>query len=97
MKIYWSPLAVNRLEEIFEYISKDDISAAEKLTAKIFEKIESLATNPERGRKVPETDKADIREIFVGNFIIIYRIEPGKIFILTIRSFRQLLPENDFR
>ena len=97
MKIYWSPLAVNRLEEIFEFISKDDISAAKKLTAKIIEKIESLAANPERGRKVPETNRPDIREVFIGNFRIIYRIEPKKIFILTIRSFKQILPENDFR
>jgi plasmid stabilization system protein ParE len=29
MKISWSPLAVERLEDIFEYISKDNLSAAQ--------------------------------------------------------------------
>jgi len=28
MKIYWSPLAVARLEAIYEYISKENVSAA---------------------------------------------------------------------
>ncbi|MCH7827403.1 MAG: type II toxin-antitoxin system RelE/ParE family toxin [Bacteroidetes bacterium] len=46
MKIIWSPLSVERLEEIFEYISNYNHSAANKLINKIFNKIETLTEYP---------------------------------------------------
>ena len=36
MKIIWSQLASERLENIFEFISKDNIVAAQNLTERIF-------------------------------------------------------------
>ena len=95
MKIYWSPLAVERLEEIYGYISNDNVSAAQNLIENIFDKVESLQVNSERGRIVPETNREDIRELFEGEYRIIYRVELKKLFILTIRNFKQLLPEED--
>jgi addiction module RelE/StbE family toxin len=95
MKIFWSPLATEKLEDIFEYISDDNKAAAKKTVEKIFKKVESLAKNPERGRKVPETNREEIREVFEGEYRIIYRIESKRVSILTIRNFKQLLPEKD--
>jgi toxin ParE1/3/4 len=95
MKVFWSPLAAERLEDIYEYISEDNKSAAKKTVEKIFKKVESLAKNPERGRKVPETNREEIREVFEGEYRIIYRIESKRVSILTIRNFKQLLPEKD--
>ncbi|MBI3125913.1 MAG: type II toxin-antitoxin system RelE/ParE family toxin [Ignavibacteriales bacterium] len=95
MKIFWSPLAVERLESIFEYISKDDRVAANKIIERIFKKVESLSKFSERGRKVPEANREEIREVFESNYRIIYRLDAKKLFILTIRNFKQLLPEKD--
>lgn len=95
MKIVWSPLAVERLEEIYNYISTDNISAAQKMMNSIFKKVETLSKNPKRGRKVPEVNSEEIREVFEGEYRIIYRIKSKKIFILTIRNFKQLLPDKD--
>ncbi len=95
MKIYWSPLAVERFEEIYEYISNDNVSAAQNLIENIFDKVESLADNSERGRIVPESNREDIRELFEGEYRIIYKLESKKLFILTIRNFKQLLPKED--
>ncbi len=95
MKIFWTPLATERLESIFDYISKEDSTAAYKMIDKIFKKVESLAKYPERGRKVPETNREDIREIFENSFRIIYRVGPKRIYILSIRNFKQLLAEKD--
>lgn len=95
MKIFWSPIAVERLEDIYEYIAKDNISAAQNLVNSIFNKVESLLDNSERGRKVPEVNRDDIRELFEAEYRIIYRIETNKIFVLTIRNFKQLLPESE--
>jgi len=95
LKIFWSPLAVERLENIYDFIAKDNISAAQNLIENIFNKVETLSKNAERGRKIPETDREDIRKLFEGEYRIIYRIENKNIFILTIRNFKQLLPETD--
>lgn len=95
MKISWSPLAVDRLESIYEYISRDNPTAAQKTVNRIFKKVESLLKNPERGRKVPEVNRDEIRELFEGEYRIIYRLEAKRINILTIRNFKQILPDKD--
>jgi addiction module RelE/StbE family toxin len=95
MKISWSPLAVERLEDIYEYIATDNNSAAQKLVNAIFKKVETLSKNPKKGRKVPEANREEIREVFEGEYRIIYRVESKKVFILTIRNFKQLLPGKD--
>jgi plasmid stabilization system protein ParE len=95
VKIIWSPLAVEGLENIYDYISRDNITAAEKTVESILMKVEKLSKFFERGRKVPEAKRDDIREIFEGEYRIIYRIETKRIVILTIRNFKQLLPDKD--
>jgi len=95
VKIFWSPLALERLENIFEYISKDDSIAAQKMIERIFKKVESLSKFPERGRKVPEANREEIREVFESSYRIIYRIDKKRIYVLSIRNFKQLLPEKD--
>ena len=97
MKIYWSPLAVERLENIFEYISKEDNEAAHKLISKIFNKVETLSKFPDRGRKVPEANREEIREVFESDYRIIYLVEPKRVFVLSIRNFKQLLPKKDLK
>jgi len=97
MRIFWSPLAAERLEDIYEYISVDNKLVAQKVVQKIFKKVETLSKNPERGRKVPETNREEIREVFESEYRIIYRIESKKVSILTIRNFKQLLSDKDIK
>ena len=97
MTIYWSPLAVDRLENIFEYISKEENDAAYKLVSKILKKVETLSKFPERGRKVSEANREEVREVFETEYRIIYRVEAKKVFVLSIRNFKQLLPDNDLK
>ena len=72
------------LEDIFEYISKDNLSAAQKLVEKIFKKVETLSINPTRGRKVPEANREEIREVFEGEYRIIYRLGSKKFQFLRL-------------
>nr|WP_320191640.1 type II toxin-antitoxin system RelE/ParE family toxin [uncultured Desulfobacter sp.] len=92
MKIIWSPLAIDRVAEIANYIAKDKPTAAENWVDKIFSKVESLASSPKSGRIVPEINKDQYREIIYGNYRIVYRIEEKRISILTVRHGKQLLP-----
>ncbi|HME45239.1 MAG TPA: type II toxin-antitoxin system RelE/ParE family toxin [Syntrophorhabdales bacterium] len=92
MRILWSPLAVDRVAEIAEYISQDSPFAAENWINTVFKKIEGLKEFPKSGRIVPETDSRTIRELIYGNYRIIYRIEEKRLSILTVRHGKQMLP-----
>ena len=95
MKIIWSPLAVDRLSEIADYIAQDKPSAAEKWINTVFSKVEQLKSSSEIARIVPEINNTQFREIIYGNYRIIYRIEKKQISILTIRHGKQILPINE--
>ena len=97
MKIIWSPLAAERLDKIYGFIAQDNISAAQKMVNRIIKKADTLSKNPERGRKVPESNREEIREIFEGEYRIIYRIETKRVSILSIRNFKQILPKKDIK
>ena len=47
MKIIWSPLALDRIAEISQYISKDSPAAARKWIDTVFNKVETLTNFPE--------------------------------------------------
>jgi len=92
MKIIWSPLAIDRVGEIANYIAKDKPTAAENWVDNIFSTVESLASSPKLGRIVPEINKDQYREIIYGNYRIVYRLEEKQISVLTIRHGKQLMP-----
>ena len=95
MKIIWSPLAVDRISEIAEYIAQDNLNASVKWIDNIFKKIEQLGKFPESGRIVPEMSRNNIRELIYENYRIVYRIESEQISILTVRHFKQILPSEE--
>ena len=97
MKIIWSPLSIERLEEISDYIALDNISAANKFVDDIFSKVEDLKKNVEIGRIVPELDNSNFRELIFGNYRIIYQYDQYCISVLTVRHFKQILPLDDFK
>lgn len=95
MKIVWSPLALERVQEIADYIALDKISAAGNWIDSIFEKVALLKTNPKIGRTVPELTKPHLRELIYGNYRIIYFYDSKQIAILTVRHFKQILPVDE--
>jgi toxin ParE1/3/4 len=92
MKIIWSPLAVDRVSEIADYIAQDNPVAAESWINTMFKKVEDLKAFPESGRIVPETDNKTLRELIYGNYRIIYRLEEKRLSVLTVRHGKQVLP-----
>lgn len=95
MKLIWTELAFEKLEEFADYIASDKPVAALKWTEKIQQSVNKLINFPQMGREVPEIKKPDIREIIEGNYRIIYKIELDRIAMLTIRHGRQLLDEKN--
>ena len=92
MKIVWSPLALDRIAEIAQYIAQDKPLAAEKWVRTVFSKVEQLEISPELGIVVPELGNIQFRELICSHYRIIYRVEETRVSILTIRHGRQILP-----
>ncbi|NTW89125.1 MAG: type II toxin-antitoxin system RelE/ParE family toxin [Desulfobulbaceae bacterium] len=95
MKVVWSPLAIDRVAEIAEYIAQDNSTAAENWVNTVFARAEGLGAFPQSGRIVPEISDDRFRELICGNYRIIYRIEESRVSILTIRHGKQILPEEE--
>ena len=83
MKITWSPRAQQDLVRIAELIARDKRQAAIQWAETIQNKIARLKDFPKSGRVVAEIRREAIREIIVGSYRVIYKLEKS-ISILTI-------------
>ena len=97
MKIRWSELAIDRLNDIIEYISADNTQNALNWSQSVFSEIEKLKSFPQMGRMLPEINNKNIREIIYGNYRIIYKQESPYISILKIRNFKKILPSEEIK
>ena len=96
MNIKWTELAENKVYDIASYIALDSIYNAEKWVDSIFDYVRQLEEFPESGRFVPEFKaRKDLRELVFNNYRIVYKIEKPVIYILTVRSYKQILPIED--
>ncbi len=85
-EVIWTENALEDLEAIMMFISKDSSYYAKIFYDKIFGVVDNLADYPLMGRVVPEFDDDEIREIIQGNYRIIYRAKENSeiVEILTI-------------
>lgn len=83
MKIIWSPQATHDLDLIVDRIAQDKKGAALRWAATVRKKVDRLRAFPKSGRVVPEVGREEIREILIGDYRIIYKVE-GSVFILTV-------------
>lgn len=93
MKVHWTTNAINHLLGIFEYIATNSPAYATGMVDRITRRSEQIAGHPFSGRKVPEYDAEDIREIIEKPYRIIYRVKPDQIDVLAVIHSAQLLPD----
>ena len=84
IKVIWSDTAVKDLDHIYAYIAFDSEVYARALIAEILLSVERIEKFPKSGRIVPEIGQENSREIFLGNYRIIYEIKGKAIHILTV-------------
>lgn len=94
MKVVWSPLALERVESIAQYIAEDKPSAALNWVDSLFSCVDRLAEFLESGRVVPEVRLQHIREVVFGCYRIIYSVT-NQVDILTVRRSSQLLKTSE--
>jgi addiction module RelE/StbE family toxin len=91
VKIIWTPRALRDLEALHKYISKDSISRANDMVARILRHSTQLAEFPLSGRRVPEYTRSETREVIEPPYRVIYRIRGEAVDVLTvIHSSRKL-------
>ena len=94
MKVHWTRNAVDQLVNIYEYISLNSPTYGKQMVGKITRRSEQIADHPLSGRKVPEYEAQDIRELIEKPYRIIYRIRQDQIDVLAVIHGAQLLPDN---
>nr|MDO8087922.1 type II toxin-antitoxin system RelE/ParE family toxin [Candidatus Sigynarchaeum springense] len=83
-KIEWTERALADLQQVHDYIARDSVFYANSFAKKVYERVQSLQSSPEIGRKVPEMDDPSIRELIHQSYRIIYEIEEDLVRIVTI-------------
>jgi len=89
-EIVWSPEAIEDLEQIAEYISRDSEFYARAVVGKILEVVRGISDLPLRGRVVPELEDEKIRECFVYSYRIVYRVERQIILVVAVIHGKRL-------
>jgi len=88
MKVHWTRNAIGHLANIYEYIGLNSTIYANRMVDKITRRSEQIADQPYSGRKVPEYDADDIRELIEKP----YRIKPNQIDVVAVIHGAQLMP-----
>ena len=84
-KVIISPPAIEDLKNIVSYIAQHNAEAALRLGNELISRTRILETFPEIGRRVPETDSPDIREIIYRSYRIFYRLKREQGLVEVIR------------
>jgi len=91
MKLRWTTRAANDLAAIQRHIAQDKPGAAKAWVEKLRLRARDAASLPLAGRIVPEFGRADLREVFIGSYRIVYRVRDDGIAVLTVFEGHRLL------
>lgn len=93
MKVYWTLNAIKHLTNIYEYIALNSPTYARRTVDRITRRSVQIASQPFSGRKVPEYQAEDLRELIEKPYRIIYRVMQNQIDVLAVIHGAQILPE----
>ncbi len=93
-EIRWTLQAADDLEDIARFIAQDSAHYARRFVTEALDAIEQLAVFPHSGRIVPEAGDPAIREIILGNYRIVHRVQPEAVEILAVWHSARLLGPN---
>ncbi|HXH83280.1 MAG TPA: type II toxin-antitoxin system RelE/ParE family toxin [Candidatus Tectomicrobia bacterium] len=71
------------LDDAVSYVARDSHPAAERLLTQALEAASSLDIHAERGRIVPEVDRANVRQLLVQRYRLLYEVTPAEVQILA--------------
>jgi plasmid stabilization system protein ParE len=83
-QVSWTEIAFSDLSSIAEFIARDSEHYARAFVADAFAASDSLTEFAERGRVVPEFGDANVRELIIRSYRMIYRVQPDWVTILGL-------------
>lgn len=90
-RVSWSRRALKDVEGIAEYIAADSPTYSGIVVKKIISQTRVLAQLPRCGRKVPEFDDENVRELIVYSYRVIYRVLEDEVLIAAVIHGKRLL------
>lgn len=84
MKVHWTETAEAHLDAIYAYIAQDSESYALRTVDRITKRSQQVVAFPLSGRRVPEYDIDQMREVFCGPYRIIYHIKPDQVDVIAV-------------
>ncbi len=94
MKVIWERRALSDLRRIQLYIARDNATAARRWVKQLIDRARTTVEHPLAGRRVPELEREDIREVFVKSYRIIYRVTDSAIRVLTVIQGHRQMPDD---
>jgi toxin ParE1/3/4 len=91
MRLRWLPLALQDLDRIRRYIALDNPRAARRWVERLRIRAKAAAAAPMSGRVVPESERDDVREVFLRSYRIVYRVLDEEIHVVTVFEGHRLL------
>jgi toxin ParE1/3/4 len=73
------------------FIARDSPQVAAAFADRLLHAADRRANHPRLGRVVPELGRENIREISVGSYRVIYRLEQERVHLLTVHHGARLL------
>lgn len=92
MRVHWTNTALGHLLSIYEYIGQNSPAYADRVVDRLTRRSEQIGAFPGSGRRVPEYDREDTREVIEEPHRIIYRIREEQIDVLAVFHSAQQLP-----
>lgn len=90
-RVVWSRRAIEDLEAIAEYIAQDSPAYAAGVVRTVINQTRTLSRFPRSGRRVPEFDDENIRELLAYSYRVIYRIQDEEVLIAAVIHGKRLL------
>jgi addiction module RelE/StbE family toxin len=94
--VRWTDQAVEDLRSIRLFIERDSPRYGRLVAERLYEATSQLELFPYSGRMVPELNREDMRELIVGDYHIVYRVDNEVVLLLTIYRSSRLFPGHLF-
>lgn len=88
-----SPDALQDLQDIWDFIARDNENAADQLEDKFFNAFEKLAQRPGMGHTRADLTGRDVRFWPTGSYLIVYRERLEKLQVLAVLHGARDVPE----
>jgi plasmid stabilization system protein ParE len=94
VNIVWSAEARRSLRAIQKFIAQDSEFYADRMVARIIERVERAAVSPTVGHPVHEYPEEPLKEVHESPYRIIYGLSDAEFRVVTIVHFKQQLPKD---